>query len=100
MKIFETGSFMWCSSSMRDRSLILWAYSARFGVPQPFREPTPAFSNRFGSIRTHRVKFSTGTHHEYKSERATVNTPRLSNLQLRAAVSASFLEPEPANSKA
>jgi hypothetical protein len=58
MKIFETGSSTLCSSSMRDRFPILWAYSPRFGAPLSFRELTPAFSNRSGSIRTRRVKLS------------------------------------------
>src|SRR5260221_4562125 len=91
INIFETGSSTLCSSSMHNRSRILWIYSPRSGVPLSFPELTPAFSEG---------AFIRGTHHEYKSERANANRPRVSNGQLRGAVNACFLEPEPAHGKA
>src|SRR5882762_4644526 len=73
---------------MRDRSQILRTCSPRSDAPLSIRELTPAFSDR------------SGTHHEYRSERANGNPRGLSNGQLRAAVHVRFLEPEPAHSKA
>src|SRR5690242_6110472 len=91
MKTFATGSSTLCSSSMHDRSRTLWTYSPRSGATLSFRERTPEFNEG---------AFITGTHHEYKSQRANVNPPRLSNGQLRTAVHACFLEPDPAHSRA